>query len=222
MAIYTGVNSFVNVGYADTSSTFTTEACTEVGNPITHAYITDRTMRVWDPEAAVTVYADGTPMTTGYTVYHAGGYITFSPTLTAGTAITVTGKYIPVAELCLAKSFSVDVTWNTEDATTIPCTATAADAGWQKNKGTTRSISGSLELLMDDTAAHPWRDAILGNPDDEPAVVGGEVLYLELGITSSWTLHILCWPSISITANASSLNGETVSFVGADSPPFLI
>lgn len=218
MSVFTGVNSYVYAGYADTGSAFTDQPCTIVTGR-TLAYITNRVMRAWDPNEPVTItYTGGTYSGTA-TVIRAGGYIKFDPALGAGITVKVTGKYIPIAEVCLAKSFSIDLTWNTEDATRIPCTTTADDAGWQKNAATVKSCSGTVELFQDNTVdENDWRNAILGNGS---TVTGGEILYLELGMTTSWTLHVLAWPSLNINASASALNTETINFTVGDDPPFL-
>ena len=221
MAVWTGQQGNVSVGYADTATEFTDEACS-INAGRTLAYITDVTKRAWDPNTAVTITYTGGEYTGTATVFRAGGYIRLSPALDAGITLTVSGAYIPIAEVCICKSFNFDVNWNAEDTTCFPCTDTAADTGWQKNKGVLRTMTGSMELLMDDTLSHAWRDAILGWPDEDPETVGNEILFVELGITGSWALYALVWPSISITANASSLNGETVTFTLGDDPPCFI
>ena len=76
-----------------------------------------------------------------------------------------------------------------------------------------------MELFQDNTVdENDWRNAILGNGS---TVTGGEILYLELGMTTSWTLHVLAWPSLNINASASALNTETINFTVGDDPPFL-
>ena len=219
MAVWTGASGNVSVGYADSPVSFSDEAMT-INQARTLAYIADADKRAWDPDTAVTLtYSD--TYAGKATIYRAGGYVRFDPALDAGITLTASGKYIPVAEVCLCKSFSFDASWNSEDATTIPC-STSTHTGWQVNKPTTRTISGSMELLVDDTLSHAWRDAIVGNPDDNPAVVGNEILFVEFGITGSWGLYALVWPSTSIAANASALNNETISFVLGEDPPCFI
>lgn len=216
MAITTGKDGFVYIGYSDSGTSFTDEDVTVLAGR-TVAYIADRDKRVWHPDTDITItYTGGTYSGTA-TVYRAGGFITFSPALGAGILVSVSGKYIPVASVGLCKSFSLDLTWNTEDATVIPA-ATDTDGGWTRNAATAKSLSGSVELLMSDTASHEWRDAILGNPDE--SIDGGSVLYVEVGITSDWTMGAIVWPSTSMSASASALNTETVNFVMGDDPPY--
>lgn len=222
MAVHTGQTGLAYAGYADAGVTMTNEPMTITAGR-TLAYCTADYRRAWDPIADITINYTGGSYTGTATVYKAGGYITFDPALGAGITVTVSGKYIPLTCIGVCKSFSLDVSWNTEDATVFPHCSGNTDDGWQRNAAVTRTASGSIELLMDDVADHPWRDAILGNPDDVPAVVGGEMLYLELGntATSGYTFYMWGWPSDSISASASALNTETISFVLGDEPPFI-
>jgi len=217
MALSIGSSGTVYAGYADAGTSFTSEGCT-LNAGLTLAYITDRTKRAWHPDTAVTITYGVHTYSGTATVYRAGGYITFDPALDAGTTVAVSGKYIPVTEVGVCKSFSLDASWNTEDATVIPLAA-ATDKGWTINAPTTKSASGTLEMLIDDTSDVDWRDAILGNVGDSET--GGSVLYVEYGITSSWLIHAIVWPSINISASATALGTETVNFVLGDDPPYL-
>jgi hypothetical protein len=65
--------------------------------------------------------------------------------------VTVGGN--AVAEV---KDFSIEVTANTVDATTL--NASAADAGWTKTKVTNRSWSVSINCFFDDAASNGQDD----------------------------------------------------------------
>lgn len=222
MAIHTGQTGLAYAAYADSGTTMTNEPMT-INAGRTIAYVTNAVKRAWDPDATLTVNYTGGTYTGTATVYRAGGFITFNPALDPGITVTVTGKYLPLQCIGVCKSFSLDLSWNTEDATVFPHCAGNTDDGWQRNAAVTKTASGSVELLMDDAAAHVWRDAIWGDTTSGNEVAGGRMLYLELGNTaaSGYTFYVLGWPSDSIQASASALNTETISFVLGDDPPFV-
>ena len=219
MAIHTGQTGLAYAGYADSATSMTTEAMT-INAGRTVAYVTDPDKRAWDPDTAVTINYTGGTYTGTATVYRAGGFVTFSPALDAGITLTVTGAYIPVACIGVCKGYSLDASWNTEDATVFPHCAGNTDDGWVRNAGVTRTMTGSIDLLMDDADTAPVREAILGDGD---AVVGGKILFLELGnsAVSGYSIFVLGWPSVSMQASASALNTETISFVVGDDAPYL-
>lgn len=222
MAIHTGQTGIAYAGYADTATPFTDEAMT-LNGARTLAFITDTDKRAWDPVTAVTITYGVHTYTGVATVYRAGGFIEFAPALDSGTTVTVTGAYLPIQCIGVCKGYSLDVSWNTEDATVFPHCDGNTDDGWQVNAATTRTASGSVDLLIDDTAAHIWRDAIWGDTEEGNEVTGGQIMFLELGnsATGGVTFYVLCWPSDNIQINASALNTETISFVLGDDPPYV-
>ncbi len=75
-------------------------------------------------------------------------------THTGHSGVVTVGSNI-VAEV---KDFSIEITANTVDATTL--NAAAADAGWTKTKVTNRSWSVSINCFMDDGAANGQIDMV--------------------------------------------------------------
>lgn len=221
MGISTGVKGTVFMGYTDTPITFTDEPLTIVTGRA-KAYITASTKRAWDPDTPITLtYTGGTY--TGTAVICAGGVVRFTPALGAGITVTASGKYIPVSAVRTARSLNVDVEVTEEDSTVIPDEA-STDAGWARNAPISRNLSGSVEMLMDDTLGSTARNAVIGNPDDGEggSVEPGKVLFIEWGVTGSFAMYMLVWPGLSITANANALNTETINYTNCGVPPGIV
>jgi hypothetical protein len=77
------------------TTAMTAEGMTNTGDGLTWR-VTAAAKRYWDPTAALTVYDNGSPVASGYTVQYCGGLVTFAASK-AGHTITVTGKYLPYA-----------------------------------------------------------------------------------------------------------------------------
>lgn len=99
------------------SASFTTEAMTDSGNHLRYS-ITDTDLAYWDIDSAITVYVDGSPVTSGYSIEYAGGNIIFETSQGAST-ITVSGKYFTVAEVGGFYNYKVNIEKTMVDITTF-------------------------------------------------------------------------------------------------------
>lgn len=157
------------------STVMTTEACGGSGSVY---QITNTAKRVIDPEAAVSVYANGVlQAATTYTLDHLYGIITFTGTPTA--PITVTAAYLPLLELDATVKASLALDRDEIDTTVFK-------AGEYRTR-----ILGikSAELSLTVLAAP--------NNDYDP---GAGTLKLETAFsTPQLKLFELTWPSTSIT-----------------------
>lgn len=85
-----------------------TGEATTANGPRTVYTITSAAKRAIDPETAITVYDDGSPVTsTDYAVSYADGTITFSVARTLGHTVTVDAKYVPLSAALSARSAEV-------------------------------------------------------------------------------------------------------------------
>jgi hypothetical protein len=89
--------------------TMTGEACSDVsGGARTSYQVTASTKQVLDPETAITVYDNASPVTsTDYAVDYATATVTFSVARTGGHTITLDAKYIPLLQLAYSRSARV-------------------------------------------------------------------------------------------------------------------
>jgi hypothetical protein len=100
-----------------TSSAVTKGAMTRVGSTLTY-YVSDRTHAWWDPNATTIVYDGTDPVTTGYTLDYAGGYLHLSAT-PSGT-VTVSFSYFVMERLGGGYGWSVSVKGGSAETTTFP------------------------------------------------------------------------------------------------------
>jgi len=96
------------------------EACTQIGTSDNYK-ITDRSKILWDREETVSVFENGSPATTGYTVDYLTGVIKFSSTPT--TPVTVQATYRPSSFITWAKTFSFSASTDMLDTTNFKSTA---------------------------------------------------------------------------------------------------
>jgi hypothetical protein len=76
-------------------------------------------MRYWDPTYPVLVEVDGDPVSTGFTLEHAGGYIVFNNALDAGDEVTVSGKALTLIQAGGFFNWSIDGDADDAEATTF-------------------------------------------------------------------------------------------------------
>jgi len=122
---------------------FTTEAMTDVGAH-TRYYIGNRAKAYWDKATAVIVYVGGVPASaTDYTIEYAGGYVEFAVSQGA-SAITVSGKYLTLAQAGGFFNWSLDLSMDIGDVTTF------ASGGWKQSLPTLKDWKASAEAFWQD------------------------------------------------------------------------
>ena len=91
MAI-SGMTGAVYISDVNTAPvSFNDETCSAVDAQRKRYQIDDPDLMYWDPTYPVLVEVDGDPVSTGFTLEHAGGYIVFNNALDAGDEVTVSG-----------------------------------------------------------------------------------------------------------------------------------
>lgn len=76
------------------------------------------TKRFWDSTQTTTVYVNGTPVVSGFTIQYIGGIIRFNPAAGAGV-VRVTGTYIPVTQVATASEWTLQVQRVIADASVL-------------------------------------------------------------------------------------------------------
>jgi hypothetical protein len=142
----TAISGKVGAVYMQTDAvaqTFTTEAMTDEGAH-TRYYITNRSKAYWDKASTLTVYVDGNPADEAdYVVEYAGGYVEFDASQGA-SVITVTGKYLTLAQAGGFFNWSLDLSMNVNDVTTF------ASSGWKESLPTLKDWKASAEAYWQD------------------------------------------------------------------------
>lgn len=119
-AVYKGFAGYtVDIKKSGTSTTFTGEATTLVSGK-TFA-IDDSTKDAWDPAATFVVYDGGVDHTADVlNIDFLFGRVTFKAAYTVTGAVTVDGKYLPLATMASYRSFNLTQTMEAIDDTDIP------------------------------------------------------------------------------------------------------
>jgi hypothetical protein len=107
--------------------------------------INDTSLRYWDPTYPVLVEVNDEPVSTGFTLEHAGGYIVFNNALDAGDEVTVSGKALKLIQAGGFFNWSIDGDADDAEATTF------ASGGWKEYKRALIGWSGSAEAYWGDT-----------------------------------------------------------------------
>ena len=107
--------------------------------------INDSDMRYWDPSTPVLVEVNGSSVSAGFTLEHAGGYIVFNSALDAGDEVTVSGKALTLIQAGGFFNWSIDTDSEDADATTFK------SQGWKEFARTLKGWSGSAEAYWGDT-----------------------------------------------------------------------
>jgi len=171
MAALAGKLAAVYVQTDDAAVAFTTEATTEDATHLRYS-ITDQSKRWFDPDTAITVYADAAEVDAAdYTIEYAGGVIVFA--VDPAATITVTGAHLQVEAGQGFFNWSVEPTINTTDITELGASAKSymatllefsgsAERFWYDEAYTTLLIAGAriaLQLYVDtSTGAEKWYD----------------------------------------------------------------
>jgi putative alpha-1,2-mannosidase len=176
-----------------TATSFTDTATTNVSTYVWQ--ITDTVKRILDRNTSVTVKNNGTTVSSAnVTIDYLYGKITTSTALT-GT-VTVSGKYMPLADISLAKEFSVDITNNLVDFTTF-----------ELNDGYISRVSNTKDVTVDVTRFYDF------DYDMIDVLNTGAPIVLELYLSSDFSMKgWFILSSLKKTLNVTTLNEETLNF----------
>jgi hypothetical protein len=143
MAI-TGMTGAVYVSDVNTAPvSFSDKPCT--GDTERKRYqINDTSLRYWDPTYPVLVEVNGSLVSTGFTLEHAGGFVVFDTARDAKDEVTVSGKYLTLIQAGGFFNWSIDGDGEDADATTF------ASGGWKEFARTLKGWSGSAEAYWGD------------------------------------------------------------------------
>ena len=146
MAI-TGMTGAVYVSDVNTAPvSFNEESCT--GDATRKRYqIDEEDFRYWDPDTPVLVEVNGAPITAGFTLEHAGGFVVFDEALILDVEdeVTVSGKALTLIQAGGFFNWSIDGDGEDAEATTF------ASQGWKEFVRTLKGWSGSAEAYWGDT-----------------------------------------------------------------------
>jgi len=153
----------VYVQTATAPQTFTTQATT-ANSARTRYTITNTTYRYWSLTDAISVYVDAVLQTSGYTLERAGGVVVFATPRGPAEAVTVTGKYVTLAQAAGFYNWSAEVGNEPIDVTEFQPTSGwrsflqvgikewsfSAEAYWTANDPTlfTRLTAGSPVVVV--------------------------------------------------------------------------
>jgi hypothetical protein len=124
---------------------FNDESCSAVDAQRKRFRIDDDELQYWDPDYPVLVEVNGEPVTTGFTLEYAGGFVVFDEALGAEDEVTVSGKALTLIQAGGFFNWSIDGDGEDADATTF------ASQGWKEFKRTLKGWSGSAEAYWGDT-----------------------------------------------------------------------
>ncbi len=140
-----GMTGAVYVSDVNTAPvSFNDESCT--GDAIRKRYqIDEEDFRYWDPDTPVLVEVNGVPITAGFTLEHAGGFVVFDEALGVDDEVTVSGKALTLIQAGGFFNWSIDGDGEDAEATTF------ASQGWKEFVRTLKGWSGSAEAYWGDT-----------------------------------------------------------------------
>jgi hypothetical protein len=124
-----GMTGAVYVSDVNTAPvSFNDETCSAVDAQRKRYQIDDPDLIYWDPTYPVLVEVNDSPVSTGFTLEHAGGYIVFNNALDAGDEVTVSGKALKLIQAGGFFNWSIDGDADDAEATTF------ASGGWKEYK----------------------------------------------------------------------------------------
>lgn len=106
--------------------------------------ISDAAKRYWDKETPVTVKVNTVVVSIGFTLEYCGGVVVFEAPLEPEDVVTVSGKYLTVAQHGGFFNWSADLELETSDITTFQ------SAGWKENLPTVKGFTASAESYWGD------------------------------------------------------------------------
>lgn len=204
MALIKGIKGAVYLA-SGTATTFTDEAT--VANAGKTSFVIDAAAkRFWTPADAVTVKYDGSAVTSYASIQRPGGIVTWAVSPGAA-AVTVSGKYYPVAQLGYVRGFSLEVNQDYIDITCMGDTM-------RVNSPTFGSASVSIDrFFVDETVFEDVMvaQALVGYDLFLDATGGSEVRFTGYGYMSSDT----------IKAAVDGVVEEPLNIVGVGQPYFV-
>jgi hypothetical protein len=186
---------------SDAPIAFTDEATTADAT-LKRFTITDAVERYWDKNTDVVVKKNNAAITAGFHLEYAGGVVVFDEALLGTDSITVSGKYVTVAQAGGMFNWSVDLSIDTQEKTTF------VSGDWKEYEATIAGFSGSAEAY--------WGD------DQFFQALGTEVI-LALYINETGPVAYEGYAIIAgdgITADVNELIQEDIEFTG-DGPVYL-
>lgn len=195
-----------------TSTSMTTEACTSISSTVFQ--VTNTAKRILDPDTALTVYDNGSPVADGdVTIDYLFGKITFGSPPTA--PVTITANYLPTHAVAEGRSFSIQQTRDELESTAFNTTGVKSFILGLKQ------ASGSIEGLdMLDTDIDAGAGSVVPATLHSAGTVKVLEVYLGGGTLGTWRGFVL----LSGLQNDSSvgelakgtITWKTVSKVGTD------
>lgn len=118
--------------------------------------INNNAFRYWPLDAAISVFRNAVPVTTGFTLERAGGFVVFDVAQGGGDAITVSGTALTMIQAGGMFNWSIDLEAETADASTY------ASGGWKEFRQIDRAWSGSAEAYWgNDQLFRSWGNIIV-------------------------------------------------------------
>lgn len=193
------------------ATTMTAEPATDMGAHAVYR-ITDATRRAISPAYAVAVCVDSVEQAEdAYAIDYALGTITFSSPLSGGEAVTITGRFLPLLALGLARGISV-----------LPPQSTFADATLLGDASARRVAIGRRCELTIDHVLPPRADI---DPGDETttlagALGSGEPIFVVAGLADGRVIRgFFAATAATMKAAVGGLLGGSVSLVGVVQTP---
>lgn len=134
----------VYVSDVNTAPVSFTDQATTKDATLTRYQVTNIAYRYWPLDAAITVKKNTSPVTSGFTLERAGGYVVFNTPLQATDVVTVSGQALTMIQCGGFFNWSVDCEADTAEVTTF------ASNGWKEFLATVKGWSGSAEAYWGD------------------------------------------------------------------------
>lgn len=122
---------------------FVDQATTDSGDHKRYQ-VTNPAYRYWPLDEPITIEVDGAPVTTGFTLERAGGFVVFDVARGALEVVTVSGKALTLIQAGGFFNWSVDGDGDDVDATTFE------SGGWKEFTRVLTGWSGSAEAFWGD------------------------------------------------------------------------
>ncbi len=134
----------VYVSDVDTAPVSFTDQATTPDVTYKRYQVTNPAYRYWPLDAAITVEVNGSPVTTGFILERAGGYVVFDTALGAEDVVTVSGEALTLVQCGGFFNWSIDADAEDAEATTF------ASGGWKEFVRALKGWSGSAEAYWGD------------------------------------------------------------------------
>lgn len=130
--------------------------------------IANRSKRYFDRSYPITVRVNGNVVTSGFTINYLLGAVIFDAPLSSSDEVTISGRYIPVAEVAQGYEWSLEISANEIDATdfssanfrslvVVDKEATAKFSWWWGDEAFFNAVNSQspviLALFTDDTTS---------------------------------------------------------------------